>query len=406
MKELIQAMLAIEKAKLVFHLERCTQCGVCLAACNREALSADLLPDGLWGITIDAMLCNRCGTCVTTCPAHRLPDTKPSEKDWDQLKEAVLAHAVDESIRIRASSGGVARALIQGALASGVVESAYTLRARPQYPWAEGAYWTAPFDPTKTPASLYLPIPVMMHVRSAKPQSNILLVGTTCQLLGARLLLKKVERIHTIALLCKQQKTFAFTRFLARRLGIEPDLDLSPCYRGSGWPGETVLGGRSIPYSRGAALPFGKRLWRVPGCRCCPNPLGIDVDLTLADPWDIEGCMGSGMTMVMVWSQQGQQLMESVPGLAVDRRLRLKEVKKSIAWSDIMARNSLVDYYAHQCVERRTRIAGWMERAQSSLYEHILEGYNIPEIASRVLARLPDLPTIILRGTLRSDKAG
>lgn len=48
---------------------------------------------------------------------------------------------------------------------------------------------------------------------------------------------------------------------------------------------------KKIAWEKAALMPFGKKLWMVPGCNICGNPFGIDVDITVLDPWNIEKIM-------------------------------------------------------------------------------------------------------------------
>lgn len=189
------------------------------------------------------------------------------------------------------------------------------------------------------------------------------------------------------------------TRFLAKRLGIdplrEPIRDIR--YRGNGWPGEVCINGKVMPWEEAAALPYGKRLWRVPGCRSCPNPLGIGVDLTLADPWHIEPQDTVGMTMVMVWSQRGKDLLAAGRDLVMGRELDIDTVKESIGWNDLIKKQMLVGYYAGLAVPRNVMVAGGLERFQTRLYEMILDHHvKLPEIAYKILAHFPNLSDIPL----------
>lgn len=388
-------MLIFEKHKLFFDPTRCTQCGACIAACDKDALSAKLLDNGLYDILINEEVCTRCGSCVVVCPAKHLANRKIGEGTWDKLSQAVLSYSRNDDIRRNASSGGAARMVLAGAVETGLCDLAYSLRSISEYPWAEGSFFTNPVNLNSIPGSLYLPILAMKNLRFDRMPKSLVLIGTCCQLIGATQLLKgTVEHVFKIALFCKQQKTLASTLFIAKRMGITPE-NIKKMkhirYRGNGWPGDVCIDGRCIPWEDVAALPYGKRLWRIPGCRTCPNPFGVDVDLTLADPWGIECNDTLGKTMVLVWSTKGQQLLESAMDLVIDRQLGIDDIKHSIDWDDMLKRQALTDYYAGCETPFRVSLAGRIDRLQTSFYEKILERVWLPGMAYKVLAHLPDI---------------
>ena len=238
----------------------------------------------------------------------------------------------------------------------------------------------------------------MKNLKPNKPLDSILLIGTTCQLMGATRLLKgKVGKIFQIAIFCKQQKTFAFTKFIAKRLGIKMELTerKKVSYRGHGWPGKIFIGNNSMEYEKAAALPYGKKLWRIPGCRYCPNPFGIDVDLTLADPWGIEKTDTPGKTMVMVWSEQGKKFLESINDLVIEKDIDIQSVKKSIDWEALKKRQKFVEYYAGIKVPSKVAVAAELEQIQTIIYQKILKTVRLPDILYKVMAHLPDIGKII-----------
>ncbi len=392
-------MLKIEDKKVLFNLKRCTQCGACIAACEKGALSTKVADNGLYSIAVNERLCDCCGRCVTVCPSHRLPNEKPLNKCWQEIIGCVLSYAKDNEIRKNASSGGVARMLLSGTLSKGISESAYCLRYIRDYPWAEGYLWKGGVTLEDVPNSMYLPILTMKNLRFKKPLESILLIGTTCQLLAAtRLLNGRVNKIIQIAIFCKQQKTIGLTKFIAKRLGIqfEQNRGHQMSYRGKGWPGRITIDEKEISFEEAASLPYGKRLWRVPGCLCCPNPFGIGVDLTLADPWGLEESGALGKTLVLIWTEQGKKLLELNRDLLIEESIDIPSVKKSIGWQALEHRRVLVDYYAGAEVPFRVICAGVAERISTRIYEATLESMNLPDILYKVMAHIPDAATLVL----------
>ena len=84
--------------ELVWVRERCLGCGLCLAACPREALHA--AADG--GKVIDPQRCDRCGQCADRCPGEALNLIGR----WRSVDE-VLAEVTRDALYFEASGGGL-----------------------------------------------------------------------------------------------------------------------------------------------------------------------------------------------------------------------------------------------------------------------------------------------------------
>jgi coenzyme F420-reducing hydrogenase beta subunit len=337
-------------------------------------------------MSVDCRLCVACGRCVQVCPAGDLPAQKLPDLGASATQ---LAWAMSDTVRHAASSGGAARMLAAAVVATGM--SVYSLKRMSDYPWAEGSFYSDVFNLNDMPNSMYLPVMALKNFKDI-PFGPLMLIGTTCQLMAAeRLLGTHGDEPMKVAIFCKQQKHLGFTRFTAKRLGLEFDKSMNGdlFYRGQGWPGVSGLFGKTILYEEAAALPFGRRLWRVPGCRACVNPFGYRPDLTLADPWGLEPSGTSGKSLVLVWTQRGQDLLDSAPGLELGRIVSLAEVKQSTGWEDLLWRNELTAYYAGQS-KFRSKVLGRLDELKTRAWEALLEGPLLPENVYRLLAHLPD----------------
>jgi coenzyme F420-reducing hydrogenase beta subunit len=306
------------------------------------------------------------------------------------MLEVRLAYAADAAIRESASSGGAARTLIAAALERGGFDGAYALVRNDRYPWAEGKLIEAPVDPSQFPNSLYLPILANRNLPRVGNGRMILTVGTRCQLLGARKFFRKRSvRLVKISLLCKQQKTFRYARFLAKRLNTSIEFDTPLGFRGAGWPGRAHVGNRSIEWVAAAGLAFGRRLWTVPGCEYCGNSLGEGADLTLADPWGIDTA-GPGRTMIMVRSEAGRELLNTAGSRLCLEVIDVERARLSVDWNGILRKQKLISMRLGNpyspSIARLLYKAGTKQRR---LYEWLLDRVRFPEIALKILNRIP-----------------
>lgn len=392
-------MLRRANGIIQFDLSRCVQCGTCLAVCPQNALDQSLRDDGLWELAVNAEKCSRCFECIAVCPAHILPKKKIFRADLDKVIHLYLAHASDPEVRKKASSGGAARVLAGTALAVGLVTEVHAVAKTGRYPWAEGRWLAHPLDISQLANSMYLPFLANKNLGGAN-RGTVLLIGTTCQLLAAeRCLRKKCERIYKIAIFCKQQKNLKSTCFMAKRLGLGPINrdDAQVEYRGGNWPGQVTINGKGMKWEAVAGLPYGKRLWRVPGCRLCPHPFGIGADLTLADPWGIDRAGEPGNTLIAVWTKKGDELLGSCR-----ESLQIREIDKtllpgSVTWKDIRRKRLLVDYYSGMKVPVNIRLGGLAERLQTASLETLLAHVGLPNFAYKVLGHLPDAADFFLK---------
>jgi coenzyme F420-reducing hydrogenase beta subunit len=395
-------MLTETAQGIVFDPERCTQCGGCLAACKTGSLKALSAAHGLFRISWQGEDCTRCQACIRSCPAHRLPEAGLDPKKLDTALGFSLAAARDRQIRRQASSGGAGRLLVKTALDSGLADLAYTLKNAAAYPWAEGGFWQKGDDLASMPNSMYLPILAMKNLRLKEKRKSLLVVGTPCQLVAAEALAgKKADRLFKVAIYCKQQKDFRATEYCAKRLkittrGEAPGQIREVAYRGEGWPGRVMVNRRNLAWEQAAGVPFGKRLWRVPGCRFCPDAFGIDVDLTLLDPWGIRQENPLGETLVVAWTKQGLALLAAAGGELQVEPLAPEEGKRAINLGDMRRKAALVNYYLGWPVPLTTRLAGLGERLQGWMYEALLERFSLPTIAHKLIAHAPDLRDLFL----------
>lgn len=157
----------------------------------------------------------------------------------------------------------------------------------------------------------------------------------------------------------------------------------------------TTIDNRSIAYEKVAALPYGKRLWRVPGCLCCPNPLGVNVDLTLADPWGIEKPGTAGKTLVMVWTDQGKELLQSNDDLLLQDNVNIHTVQESLGWQALKRSQVMVDYYAGKKVPFRVLTTAVGEQIQTRIYEKVLENMKLPDMLYKIMAHMPDIGKLV-----------
>lgn len=396
-------MLTFIKNKISYDFSQCQQCGVCEAVCPKGAIEMKFLPNGLHEVVVDEARCIACQKCVRCCPANKAMSvgdylgTMPN-------KQYFLGYNKDNGIRRASSSGGVCKTLIVNSLQQGIVDGVYTLKKLEKYPSGEGKFYTLEnlpsFDDLSN--SVYHSVMIGTNIKKVQKCERLMIVGTSCQLRALEVALKgKYKELIKVCIFCKQQKTLNSTRFLAKAMGckIPENLNISTRYRGDGWPGIVRVGEAELPYSREAQLPFGRRLWTVPGCNVCGDPFGMEcnADLTLMDPWSIKSENALGETLVTVHTEKGQALLQTCKDLIVESH-SYKDIKPALGLSDVWRKRVLVPYFRGETndglVIRAAKAEMWQRKMLSSL---VMWLPRLPIFFYRVIAHFPDLRNKILK---------
>jgi coenzyme F420-reducing hydrogenase beta subunit len=300
-----------------------------------------------------------------------------------------LGCANDENIRYNATSGGIARTIIYTALKKQACSRVYTVCESNVYPWAMGAYLTIESDKANIANSIYRPLPVCENLIKIT-EGKLLVIGTSCQLLAMESFYASSQvQLIKVCIFCKQQKTLDFTRYLAKYLYISDYRNTPIKYRGSGWPGVITFGKQKVSFEKFASLPFGKRLWCIPACHYCTNPMGVKADLTLADPWGIIGKEQSGMTMVIIRTDEGEKLINMCKDQMQLREISLDLVKKSVDWIGIKRKQARTDYKRRKQKGTIRHILNTLGDVQRDIYEKLLLSIRLPKIVLKALNKLP-----------------
>lgn len=400
-------MLSIKNKQIIYDHKSCQQCGVCQAICPQDAISTELLANGLHNVIIDSAKCVQCQRCVKVCPAN-----KPSEEndycESFRSKEYFLGYHMDNEIRRKSSSGGVCRTLIIEGLRHGLIDGAYAMSRCKDYPYAKGMFYTKNNLPAydEISNSLYHTVMIGENLDKVQRCNRLMIVGTSCQLWAMEGMLKgKCKELIKVCIFCKQQKTLESTRFLAKIMGSAP-IDckhpFSVRYRGMGWPGIVQVKGAELPYSRAAQLPFGRRLWTVPGCDICSDPFGVSsgADVSLMDPWNIRTENDKGETLVTVHTHKGHSLIRQIPHLVLESKT-YEEVLPALDLIDVWRKQQYAIYCKGESCTAQTRWAGRAERLQRFYLRKIVEwSPSLPILFYRCVAHIPDLRNLILKHKL------
>ena len=397
-------MLSLKDKEIFYDFSQCQQCGTCEAVCPQSAISLRRLNNGLCNVIVNKEACVLCKRCIKVCPSAMETVGKEDYLPFLAKQTYFFAYNEDKPIRRKASSGGACRTIIIESLRSGAVDGVYSLRKCEEYPQAEGCFYTKENIPTydDLPNSVYHSLMIGRKIKEVKKCHTLMLVGTSCQLRSLEAALNgKYDELIKICIFCKQQKTLASTRFLAKAMGtnIPKGLMFSSCYRGDGWPGTVRINGKSLQWKRATMLPFGRRLWCVPGCDVCGDPFGIEAgaDMSLMDPWDIREENNLGETVITVYSGKGLDLLRATAHLVLEEK-QYEEIEPTFGLGDVWRKRKMVPFFRGEKCEDIIRKAGKAELFQRWYLRKIVEILpRMPILFYRILAHAPELRNKILK---------
>ncbi|MBP3354250.1 MAG: Coenzyme F420 hydrogenase/dehydrogenase, beta subunit C-terminal domain [Bacteroidales bacterium] len=391
------------KNKIEFNFNKCKQCGACKAICPTNAISFYQRQDGLFNVEVDYEKCIKCRKCEKDCPSNNVQIPQNYFDDFPN-KRYYLGYNSDNIIRHNASSGGVARTIIVEALKHKYTGGVYTLAKKVEYPFAEGKFYTLNNIPEydDIPNSVYHSVPLCENLNNIKDCDRIILVGTSCQLKAlSPIVERKCKDVIKVCIFCKQQKNLNSTRFLTKIMDtqIPKNLKFSVKYRGEGWQGVVGINNSRITWEEAAQIPFGRRVWSVPGCNICGDPfaIGVKADISLMDPWEIRTPSDLGETLITVHSEKGEALLKSLSPELKFVEIPYNEALPALGLKDVWRRQKLVPYFKGEKVSLKIKMAGIGERIQISIIKKIVTILpKMPIFVYRVIRRIPDLRNLFI----------
>lgn len=396
-------MLKLINNTIIYSCKHCQQCGACEAVCPKHAISFELQKNGIHNVIVDNSKCIKCKRCVVNCPANKCEEYK-NYFDNFKNKKYFLGYNSNDNIRRGSSSGGVCKTLIVEGLKCGYIDGVYTLKKTDKYPYAEGEFYTRENIPNycDLPNSIYHSVMACTNINRIERCNRLMIVGTSCQLRALEKIAKsKCNELITICIFCKQQKTLDSTRFLAKIVGeeINNEKEFYAQYRGIGWPGVVKINKSSLPYSRAAQLPFGRRLWTVPGCDVCGDSFGLEsnADISLMDPWIIRERNELGETLITVHSEIGLKIFKNIPNIVLEAK-SYTQIEPALSLKDVWRKQQLVPFFRGEECNNKIIKAGKAEIKQRKILSCIAKKLpRMPILFYRVLCKFPDLRNKILK---------
>ena len=313
----------------------CMQCGTCAAMCPAGAI--DLAWDVRVGyrLTVSEPPCTDCGACLEVCPGPGLDFTAgawwrarnedaPSRDYLGPWRGLWFGWAADPAVRHAGASGGVATALLAGALETGLVDAVVAVGTDPSNPLeATAVVCQTPAAVAACRGSKYNVVAVNTLLRRVLDEpGRYAVVGLPCHVQGLRLAQRRSRRLRervvlSLGIFCGLTNEPRATAILARQAGLDPTELKSVSYRGPGWPGGLRFETRDGRV-RWRDYPdyFDRFAWALmpPRCRICPDSLAELADISVGDAW-LDRFEGSdGVSDVVVRTPAGERLIAELAG--------------------------------------------------------------------------------------------
>ena len=369
------------KVHIRYQRNLCCGCGSCAAACPAGAIRMELDRAGFYRAFVDESVCVSCGACRKVCP-YICPEAFVS------LERGALYSYRDLNAEVlqRSSSGGAAYRLAEQFLQRGgvVVGCAFDANAHaPKHILTDDATRL-----TELQGSKYMQSDFYAALRLLRREKRpLMVIGTPCQIAGARLLLRQQPDAAFVDLICHGVPSkFLYDKYLSHlseKYAFRTDeLETRFRYKSKGWRERYIYNrdfdGREICQSQHQDFFF--RMFETcfcypPSCYECPWRAGSAADLRLGDYWHSRYRDNkTGVSMLTAFTERGE---------ALARALEVPEI-------GVLTPERMADYFDCQQTQNDPRPVFWEElirdlRDPKIPLESIIRTYAVPLEKRRLL---------------------
>ena len=317
----------------------CTGCHACAQTCPKKCISMQQDGEGFLYPKINENLCINCGLCKKICPVFNCV------KEGREPQTAYAAYALDETVRLKSSSGGVFTLLAENIIALGgaVFGAAFDEEQQLKHICVDTAE-----DLEKLRGSKYVQSEIGTSYVEAKKYLDsgrfVLFTGTPCQIAGLYAYIRKdYDNLYTQDIICHGVPSpLVWQKYVEYRETIAGAKTQKIVFRDKteSWKKYSLRfdfkNSKEYIHNQGKDLymkSFLKNLCLRPSCYECGFKGPRQSDITLADFWGIWNIIpemndDKGCSLVLVNSEKGQHLFTHVKAeircAEVDRQQALK----------------------------------------------------------------------------------
>ena len=272
--------------------------------------------------------CVECGLCLKVCPSRSIDDIVGAVSE-DALLGGIRSITIGRSARKdlykNGQSGGAATALLTYLFDTGKIDSALVVRMESGIqPFGKAFIATSTEELKQSQKSCYTPVALLEALKETDKYHSLAVVGLPCHLRGLENLMRHAKRFgnvrYKIGLVCDRTLCSGIQDALTPK-------SLQGTSRKMIFRSYGDVGDRRIPYREAAVAIFPengpvvfasredrfalKEMFTSPRCRICPDKLSTTSDITLGDPWGMEGGdTEQGDNVIVVRTETGENWLQ------------------------------------------------------------------------------------------------
>ena len=306
-------------------LENCCGCALCENICPKNAITMTE-KDGFKYPVINKEFCVDCGLCEKNCPMNA------EKHSQSNCMEAFAVKHKSQEVVLNSSSGGIFTALSDKILSNGgyIIGADFDRDMNVVHTVASTAQQRDRMRGSKyigsNTSGIYDKIKALL-----KEEKPVLFTGTPCQAAAVRKAFPKEENLYIVDIICHGVPSAdvwqKYVKFIEKKYGKKLSFYSFRNKSVSGWRGYSA----KLTFEDGTELSHNNitgsfiELFRYdvclrPSCTNCNfTSVNRQGDITIGDFWGIEKVMpeisdNKGISAVMVNTEKGKQLFESVSG--------------------------------------------------------------------------------------------
>lgn len=303
---------------------QCCGCMACADACPQDAIIIETDPEGFWYPKIKQKLCTNCGCCKVVCPLA-------SGTSGERPHRYFAAQAKDIALRETSTSGAVFPVLAAAVMEQGGIVYGAGFDASMRVIHQRVSSYDELDRITKTKYVQSGTAGIFRQVQhDLQMGKQVLFVGTPCQAEALRRFLKKeYANLLLVDLICYGVASpgiwARYTAYLEKKYHGKLTGFQFRDKRGRD-NGHTVsykVGGREYVEKYDGSLfafMYASNCMLRPSCHVCPfTTVERNSDVTIGDFWGIDKIApklddGMGTSLVMLRSEQGAEIWQSIQG--------------------------------------------------------------------------------------------
>ena len=374
----------------------CDGCHACYNICPKDAINMEVDKEGFWYPRVDKEKCVYCNKCEKVCPIL-------NKKQIKSLKKAYACYNLDETVRLKSSSGGIFSILAYDTIKNdGVVFGAkFDKDFNVVHDYIEDIEGLSQFRGSK-----YVQSNIGTSFKEAKKfldcGRRVLFSGTPCQIAGLKSYLKKdYENLVTVDLICHGVPSpMVWQRYIKELSGSKKLTYMTFRDKSKGWNNGVLKyifeDGSEVNenYEKSIYIKgFIENCFLRPSCYNCNfKTLNRESDFTIGDFWGIDLILpklddNKGISLCFVHTSKAENI--------------LKNIKKNIYLCkvdiDESIRKNPCAIYSVDLLANRKKFFKYMnestisEAIDKSLYKNILEKINEKHLLRRTKNKVASL---------------